>query len=160
MQSNLVLVTRHKSAISRMSDLEGRTLVLDKGNIIIEKIKRDYPGINIMIADNTLDSMRVLNSAGADGTITQQKVAQYYVNRLYEKKLKIVDIIYPSINVSFAVSMANHPLKSIVEKSIMTLSPMSCQLLPINGGTTLILALKVGATIRAKFISLPHFYCL
>lgn len=123
MQSNLVLVTRDKSAISRMSDLEGRTLVLDKGNIIIEKIKRDYPGINIMIADNTLDSMRVLNSAGADGTITQQKVAQYYVNRLYEKKLKIVDIIYPSINVSFAVSMANHPLKSIVEKSIMTLSP-------------------------------------
>ena len=107
-----------------LSDSKLKTVALPRSDALEEFIKQHYPNLNLISTDNVADALNMVRDAKADYTVTSTNQARYYLSYKYENTLKTSGVL-PGANtlIGIAGAMGNPDLISIIEKSLMKISP-------------------------------------
>ena len=90
-KQEISIVTKHsKIDIFNMDDLINKRLALVKGWNSTNKIKENYPNINVVEYKSLADVFEAVSNNIADATIQNRLIASYYINKEY-KNLKLVN---------------------------------------------------------------------
>ena len=85
-----IITKKNKFDLINIDDLAGKKLAMVKGWNSTERLKENYPKINI-IEFNTVDEVfKSLENNISDATIQNSLIANYYINKSYYNSLKIV----------------------------------------------------------------------
>jgi len=121
-----LMIITHKDAnyIGSMNSLNNKTVVLEKGFLTNEWIKRDYPEINIINAKDTKSALEMVNANKDITYIGNLGVANYL--RVHDK-LENIKIAAPSgygdINYSFVAPKEWPELASLLSKGFKQITP-------------------------------------
>lgn len=110
---------RKSASISQM-----KTIAIPSEHVIIPDLKKDYPDMKIIETSSLLTALDMVQRGDADATIAELNVAQYYTSHLFNKTLKITEVLDEG-KASFAFSMAraNTELQSIINKVLLSIAP-------------------------------------
>lgn len=112
--------------VSRISDkeynsfsqLNGKTIALVKGYYSYDKVKKDFPKINIHSTNNSLENLTAVSSKQADITYGIRDVLEYNIGKNLISNLRITDNIDDnSFGFYFIYNKKNTILKSIITKA-------------------------------------------
>lgn len=123
-----VLVTRtdHRNFFT-LESLEHKKLAITQGHALLSYIKKNYPKIQIVEANNHLAAMDLVATGRADAAVNTNFAADYYFSTVFGNKLKTVAVIDAVDGISpqagFAVHRADKELHSILNKAILNISP-------------------------------------
>ncbi len=77
-----VIYTRKDSPfISGLESLRGKTLAQEKGFIIVDRIRADFPGIQLLEVASSEDALRAVATGRADGYVGNLGVASFLIKR-------------------------------------------------------------------------------
>lgn len=101
-----------------------------RDNIVAESLKREYPGVDFIIADNASLAMKMVDEGKADAALHNQLGADYMIERFFKNKLKIsARVAEEPARVSFAVRWDEPELYSILDKALADIEPQDISLL-------------------------------
>ncbi|QKE27559.1 BvgS-like domain-containing diguanylate cyclase [Arcobacter acticola] len=118
--STVAMVSRiSEKEYNSFSELDGKTIALVKGYYTYEKVKRDFPKINIYSTNNSLETITAVSLKKADLTYGIRDVLEYNINKNFISNLKITESIENENNFGFyfAYNKENSVLKSIISKA-------------------------------------------
>lgn len=99
-------------------ELDGKTMALVKGYHSYDRVKKDFPNINIYPTSNSLEILTAVSTKKADLTYGIKDVLEYSINKNLISNLKITTNIDDEIfGFHFAYNKENHILKSIIAKA-------------------------------------------
>ena len=105
------------------SDLIGRTVAVEKGFYTIDLLKKDFPGIKLLIVDNTLDALKAVSSGKADAYIGTQYVGSYLIKKFIISNLKTVGFLGDDPNKIYMGIRKDWPvLRDILNKGLASIS--------------------------------------
>ena len=112
--------------IASMEDLEGKTLAVQEGFVIIDWLQNNYPGIKLKMvqgANTTAKAMREVATSKVDAYIGNLATGSYFVNSLNFHNLKVVAVT-PLGDDQNAMAVRNDwpELVSIINKSLLGFS--------------------------------------
>jgi ABC-type amino acid transport substrate-binding protein/ABC-type nitrate/sulfonate/bicarbonate transport system substrate-binding protein len=114
---------KDKTFISDMTDLYGRKIALPKGTVVLEKIKKDYPDLKLVLFDNDSLAIEAVATEKADAYIGNLTLASFLI---LEKGLSGLKIAGPSPFGDHVLSMGIRndwpALVSIIDKALATMS--------------------------------------
>lgn len=120
---SLVTSTR-QHGLTSLAALSGKRLAITRGHVMMDVLRRDYPGITLLTPPNNLDAMRMVASGEADAALMALSMARYYTARLYEKDLRVSGILDDEMaTASFAMRRGDLELHAIMDKAMLSLSP-------------------------------------
>lgn len=100
------------------SQLNGKTIALVKGYYSYDKVKKDFPKINIHSTNNSLENLTAVSSKQADITYGIRDVLEYNIGKNLISNLRITDNIDDnSFGFYFIYNKKNTILKSIITKA-------------------------------------------
>lgn len=100
------------------SQLNGKTIALVKGYYSYDKVKKDFPKINIHSTNNSLENLTAVSSKQADITYGIRDVLEYNIGKNLISNLRITDNIDDnSFGFYFIYNKKNSILKSIITKA-------------------------------------------
>jgi polar amino acid transport system substrate-binding protein len=100
------------------SQLNGKTIALVKGYYSYDKVKKDFPKINIYSTNNSLENLTAVSSKQADITYGIRDVVEYNIAKNLISNLRITDNIDDnSFGFYFIYNKKNTILKSIIAKA-------------------------------------------
>ena len=103
---------------SSFSQLNGKTIALVKGYYSYDKVKKDFPKINIYSTNNSLENLTAVSSKQADITYGIRDVLEYNIGKNLISNLRITDNIDDnSFGFYFIYNKKNTILKSIIAKA-------------------------------------------
>ncbi|MEZ4694308.1 MAG: transporter substrate-binding domain-containing protein [Aliarcobacter sp.] len=73
------------------SQLDGKTIALVKGYHSYDRVKKDYPNVNIYAVDNTLEMIKAVSEGKADVSYGLKDVLEYNINKHLITNLKITN---------------------------------------------------------------------
>ena len=73
----VIMVRDENRHLRHIEDLVGHTVAAEKGFITTAKLRKNYPGIKLILVDSTLDALRKVSWGGADAYIGNQAVATW-----------------------------------------------------------------------------------
>lgn len=114
-----MMIIKHKNSsyIGSMKDLNGKTIVLEKGYLTNNWIKRDYPKIKIINAKNTVEALSYVNKGKVDAYVGNLAVANYLSVFGEMNNLKVAAPSgYGNISYSFVAPKQWPELSSILSK--------------------------------------------
>lgn len=117
--SPLAMLTRidHENVHS-FKEMEGETMALVKGYHSYDRVKKDYPKINIYPTADTLAMIKAVSQGKADGAYGLQSVLDYNINKHFLSNLKTMKNIDDNeFGFYFAYNKENLILKSIIQKA-------------------------------------------
>lgn len=117
--SPLAMLTRieHKD-VHTFKEMEGETMALVEGYHSYDRVKRDYPHINIYPTADTLSMMKAVAQGKADGAYGLKSVLDYNINKHFLSNLKTMkNIDDDEFGFYFAYNKENLILKSIIQKA-------------------------------------------
>ncbi|MBU0923669.1 transporter substrate-binding domain-containing protein [bacterium] len=124
--SNIPYRVSSPAMVSRIGDAEynsfkelnGKTIALVKGYHSYERVKKDFPNINIYPTNNSLEILTAVTTKKADITYGIKDVLEYSISKNLITNLKITpNIDDESFGFYFAYNKENTILKSIIEKA-------------------------------------------
>ena len=99
-------------------ELNGKTIALVKGYHSYDRVKNNFPDINIYPVNNTLELLTAVSTKKADLTYGIRDVLEYNINKNLLSNLKITpNIDDDSFGFYFTYNKDNTILKSIIEKA-------------------------------------------
>jgi polar amino acid transport system substrate-binding protein len=99
-------------------ELNGKTMALVKGFHSYDRVKKDFPDINIYPTNNALEILTAVSTKKADATYGIKDILEYSINKNLITNLKITpNIDDESFGFYFAYNKENTVLKSIIEKA-------------------------------------------
>ncbi len=112
--------------ISKMEDLDGKTVAVQEGFVIIDWLQKNYPGIKLRIirgVNTTAKAMREVATSNADAYIGNLATGSYFVYKLNFHNLKVVAVT-PLGDDQNAMAVRNDwpELVSIINKSLLSFS--------------------------------------
>jgi PAS domain S-box-containing protein len=114
---------KDKTFISDIADLYGRIIALPKGTVILEKIKKDFPDIKIVLFDNDIQAIEAVATNRADVYIGNLALASFLI---LDKGISGLKIAGPSPfgDHVFSMGIRNDwpALASIMDKALATMS--------------------------------------
>lgn len=121
----LVLVTPAKSdAPNNLQALSGKTLAVVQGNTQLIMLAKDFPDIHVLIVQSLNDAFAMVANGRADATLSSLLSAHYIIASMYSDTLKVTSTVSDTGNqISFAVNKSNPQLLSILNKSLLSVSP-------------------------------------
>jgi ABC-type amino acid transport substrate-binding protein len=78
---NAIFVGPGVRNIKAVSDLTGRNVAVEKGYALEGVLKADYPGINPVLVDSTLDALKLVSVGEVDAYVGSQYVASYLIEQ-------------------------------------------------------------------------------
>jgi len=124
-----VLITREEhSYISDLSRLLNETLVLPIGTSIEERIRKDYPNLNIVLVSSEQEAMEFVSTKKADFTLRSLTMAAYTIRKEGLFNLKIAGQI-PLYENNFSIGVNNNDtlLLVILNKGAASITPEDIQ---------------------------------
>ncbi|MCO7612755.1 transporter substrate-binding domain-containing protein [Pseudomonas chlororaphis] len=120
----LVTKVRSENDTTDLASLQGKRLAIAEGHVLFDKIKKDFPQIQMVSASTTLDAMSLVNDNKADAAIVSLSIGRYYIGRLYDQKLKVANIIdNGQATGNFAMRRSDTELQSILDKALLSIPP-------------------------------------
>ena len=100
------------------SELNGKTIALVKGYHSYDRVKNNYPNINIYPTENTLEMIQAVSQNKADVAYGLKDVLEYNINKHLIQNLKISNNIDDEkFGFYFTFNKDNQILKSIIQKA-------------------------------------------
>ena len=120
-----VVVTPNKANRPRdLEELSGNRLAIISGSVKQLGIEQRYPKIQIVTADNLNQAFSMLARGEVEGSIGILTSAEYLIARSYQGSLKISSTVGGrGAQLAFAVSPESPLLLSILNKSLLSISP-------------------------------------
>ncbi len=104
--------------IGSLHRLSGKNIAVEKGYFIQEALQRDYPEINISIANNTVDALTMVADGKADAYVGDAGSANYAIKTNGLLSLRFSGQTDYNSRHSVAVTKRNPELSSIIEKAM------------------------------------------
>ncbi|NVJ52515.1 MAG: transporter substrate-binding domain-containing protein [Campylobacteraceae bacterium] len=117
--SPLAMLTQieHKN-VHTFKEMEGETMALVEGYHSYDRVKRDYPKINIYPTPDTISMMKAVSQGKADGAYGLKSVLDYNINKYFLSNLKTMrNTDDDEFGFYFAYNKDNLILKSIIQKA-------------------------------------------
>ena len=100
------------------SQLDGKTISLVKGYHSYDRVKKDYPNVNIYPVDNTLEMIKAVSEGKADVSYGLKDVLEYNINKHLITNLKITNNTDDDkFGFYFTFNKENELLKNIIYKA-------------------------------------------
>lgn len=122
--STFSIITRKVSnAPTSLESLKGKRVAVPRGHAALELLA-GTGGIEVVPVSTIMEALSLVANGKADATITTLGVAQYYILHLYEKELKVSNIIGNAKgSLAFASRRGDTELNSILEKVLLSIPP-------------------------------------
>jgi len=119
-----VLITRNEhDYISDLAGFSGEIMVLPEGTSIEERIRNDYPGLQILKTGSETEAFRMVENGNADMTLRSLTMAAYTIKKEGWFNLKISGEIPDYINqMRIGVVKDKYLLRTILNKGIRTIT--------------------------------------
>jgi diguanylate cyclase (GGDEF)-like protein len=119
-----IIVTREEHAfVADLRGLEGARVALPRGTSIEERVRRDFPNLNIVLTDNEQDAIAMVSERKADMTIRSLIVAAYTIRKEGLFNLKIAGQIPEYTNqLRIGVLKGERVLRDILDKGVRTIT--------------------------------------
>jgi serine phosphatase RsbU (regulator of sigma subunit)/ABC-type amino acid transport substrate-binding protein len=110
--------------ISGLNALQGKPVAAVKGYSITDILARDYPKLQLILMDNTLDALNAVAVGQADAFVDTLAVGIYYIRKQNLANLKVAaPARVPPLEMRFGFRKDWWPFVAIVEKALDTISP-------------------------------------
>lgn len=120
-----MLTTRIGSDVPEtLDEMSGRRVALVRGNVLREFIEQNYPGIQVVEADNPPAALSMVAEGAADAAVSALVSARYLVSRRFSKQLQITSTVGTQPEqIGFATASNDPQLNSILGKALMSITP-------------------------------------
>ncbi|WP_201220954.1 ATP-binding protein [Halochromatium roseum] len=106
-----------------LESLDGKTVAAEKGFLIIDKLKRDIPGVKILEVPTALDALTALATGQADAYVGNLAVGSYLVKEHRLTNLMVAAPTQYGINTQAMAVRADWPaLASLISKGIASMT--------------------------------------
>lgn len=113
----------HDSFIRGISDLYGKTVAAVKGYTIQARLEKEYPNINLLILNNTLDALGAVSTKKADAFIGNLTLGTFLINHHDFGNLKVAaPTPFGNHNQAMGVRKDWPELVSIINKTLRTMT--------------------------------------
>jgi len=110
--------------ISGLKDLAGRPVAVVKGYSITDILAREYPELQLVLTDNTLEALQTVAVGHADAVVDTLAVGIYYIRKQNLANLKVAaPARVPPLELRFGFRKDWWPIVPIVEKALDTITP-------------------------------------
>jgi serine phosphatase RsbU (regulator of sigma subunit)/ABC-type amino acid transport substrate-binding protein len=110
--------------ISGLKGLQGKSVAAVKGYSITDILARDYPELELVLMDNTLEALQAVAVGQADAFVDTLAVGIYYIRKQNLANLKVAAPAgVPPLKMRFGFRKDWWPLVPIVEKALDTITP-------------------------------------
>ncbi|MFJ4088094.1 transporter substrate-binding domain-containing protein [Pseudomonas psychrophila] len=120
-----VLITRIGSDVPQtLDEMSGRRVALVRGNVLREFIERNYPGIQVVEADNPPAALNMVAQGRAEAAVCALVSARYLVSRRFNQQLQITSTVGTQPEqIGFATASNDPQLSSILGKALLSITP-------------------------------------
>lgn len=118
-----VLVTRASSDEPEMLT-PGSSVAIPAYHPLSEKLKKKYPGVTWVIAENTSTALSKLMLGEVDAVVSTQLASRFIIDHYYPEKMNYTRIPdEPSAQIAFAIPRGSLELQSILNKALDDIPP-------------------------------------
>ncbi|MGJ3261273.1 MAG: transporter substrate-binding domain-containing protein [Rhodospirillales bacterium] len=124
-----IVVPGTAAPLKSIHDLKGKRVVLQRGTSHVDYFRRQYPDIEVVVADSMLECFRVLMSGDAEALVAALPVVNHFIQRNVLSGFEITGL-YASReldNLRIAVRNTAPALRDILNKGIDTITPEDMQ---------------------------------
>ncbi len=121
-----ITVTRrnYEQSIEGVQDLDQKTVAVEKGFYLHSLLQKEYPEIQLLIVDSTLQAMEAVSREEADAYIGNRAVASWFLEKRQMHDLKIVGYSnFPPTQLRIGVRKDWPEFVSILNKTLATIPP-------------------------------------
>ncbi len=119
----VIISSTDTKPIKGLNDLEGRLISICEGSAGYERIVKQYPGINLIRAANTLDAMLNVIDRKAEAAVVEMNAASLIIHGYRMHSLKIDQHIFQHNDpISFAVRSDWPELVQILNKGLISIT--------------------------------------
>jgi len=124
-----VLITREEHGyISNLERLTGETVVLPKGTSVEERLRRDYPNLDIAVVESEEEALVWVDRKKSDMTLRSITMAAYVINEGGYFNLKIAGEVEAYTNyLRIGITKDDVVLQGILNKGIASISEQEAQ---------------------------------
>lgn len=120
---NVIITQEQHPDVTELSDFEGRSIALPAGTMVMERIRRDYPGLRVIPTVSEEQAINLVSNRVADMTVRSLIVAAYTIKKEGLFNLKIAGRIPHYDNILRIGVDRNEPmLRDILDKGVATLT--------------------------------------
>ncbi|MFP8965792.1 diguanylate cyclase domain-containing protein [Pokkaliibacter sp. CJK22405] len=127
-----IFVTRDNRSIHSLDDLNGKVVAVTRGFFMEEMLKKNYPGIRLLVEGSTLQNLESVAFGRADATIGIPGVMNYLIDTHFLTNLKLAgqanDKRLSSV-MSIGVRKDQTMLRGILQKAMNQVTPQEMKLL-------------------------------
>lgn len=110
--------------IRSIEDLFGKIIAVPKGYAYLDKLESDYPGINILLVNTTLEAIDAVVTGQADAIIESTALISHFLNENNIHGLEPTFAVDFGINEVHMAARAGMPvLADIIEKALQSVTP-------------------------------------
>ncbi|MBF0194733.1 MAG: PAS domain S-box protein [Magnetococcales bacterium] len=116
---------QNDTSILGIDDLAGRTVAVERGYVMADKIRNNYPKIKLLLVDGVApEALRAVSSAQADAYVGNLTVANYHIGHLGFSNLKIAaPTPFGSHTQSFGLRKDLTNLATILDSALEIITP-------------------------------------
>lgn len=120
-----VFITRvEHDYIANPAELSGKTIALPSGASIVERIRRDYPNLAVLVVESEAEALRMVEERKADMTLRSLTMAAYTIRKEGWFNLKISGEIPSYANrLRIGVTRDKPELRDILDAGTRTVTP-------------------------------------
>jgi len=120
----LAIITKaNQGFVSNLMDVIDKPIARKRGSVLIRKLQKLYPAVNIVEVDDPLESFEAVAKGKAYATIAILPVASHYINKYHLDSLGIAGYTDMRLRLSIAVRNDDPLLLSILNKALATIPP-------------------------------------
>lgn len=155
-----VLVVRD-SVTSPKSIATAKTIAITPDNVLKEWLKKTYPDLKLLEAENASVAMKMVGEGKADGAVNNLIGARYMIDRYFRGELKIATRLGedPAL-ISFAVGRDQPELYSILNKALADIPPSDISLIANKWLGTPDVKLDTWTVYRTEFYWMTGVFAL
>lgn len=120
---NIIVTREEHSYIGDLRGLKDETVALPRGTMVEERIRREYPNLDVILTSSEQQAVALVSDRKADMTIRSLIVAAYAIKKEGLFNLKISGQVPEFTNkLRIGVIKDEHLLRDILDKGVKTLS--------------------------------------
>jgi len=118
----LAIITKENLGfVSGLMDVITQPIARKKGSALIAQLQKLYPAVNIVEANDTLETFQMVADGRAFSTISTLPVASFYINKYHLKSIGIAGYSDMRLRLAVAVRKDDPLLWSILDKALATI---------------------------------------
>lgn len=122
--ASFALVGAQTSSVQGLDDLKGKRVAVQNESEVTAFLRARYPSLQLVVADNNLDSLVAVAKGDVDAAILLLPVSRYLINQYFAKDLRVITSL-PQLQsqLGFAVSKEMPLLSGVMETTLDQFEP-------------------------------------